>query len=188
MFAKRRQLISRQLIPRIKIDLRKLRSKPIKTKVSRPKARISQVRNGGFESGNFFPWRDVGNVSVTSGFPRTGQYAAFFVVLPNRSASITQQVRLGPSGPRGIYVVSLWAARTTSATNGTLVVSLSRSVQPPLIIPFRNIGLLNYRAGVLSVPASALTSRTTDLRIEANAGPGTRSVGLEVDDVRIQAL
>lgn len=183
----------RKHIIKPKLYIKKIRrkliiKKQINTGWILSKARVSQVRNGGFETGDFFPWRDVGNVSVTSGFPRTGRFAAFFVVLPNRTASITQQVRLGPPGPRGIYVVSLWVARTTFNTNGTLVVSMSSSVQPPLIIPFSEIELVSYRAGVLGIPASALLSRTNDLRIEVNAGPSRSSVGLEVDDVRIQAI
>ncbi|MBD0383300.1 hypothetical protein [Paenibacillus sedimenti] len=180
----------RKRIVRFRYEMEKLTKNRLKRKVKQPKARISQiVSNGGFETGGFFPWRDVGNVSVTSGFPRTGRFAAFFNVLPNRTASITQQVRLPPPGPRGIYLVSLWVARTTFNTNGTYVISLSSSVQPPAILQMKFlIPELSYKRRGLSVPASALRSRTNDLRIELNAGPGTSSVGLEVDDVQIEVL
>lgn len=148
-------------------------------------ARRIQVPNGGFESGVFPPWRDVGRTSIGT-TPRTGRYNAFMIARPFETASIATRVNLGPPEPQGLYSLVFFASRGTIATTGTLVVSFTSSTKPPLIIPLSNVPLVRqYGLYVLAVPVNALRSRNTDIRFELNGGRTTTSV--LIDDVQIVA-
>lgn len=151
-------------------------------------ARIIQVPNGGFESGDFFPWRDVGRATIGTA-PNTGQYNAFLLARPFESTSITTRLNLSPPEPRGFYSFLFWATRASFTVTGTLVVTFATSILPPLIIPAGNIPLVTegYRPFTLRVPASALQSRNTDVRIELNGGGGGTSTSVLIDDAVVVA-
>ncbi|MCY9517196.1 hypothetical protein [Paenibacillus apiarius] len=139
------------------------------------------VRNGGFESGTLFPWSDVGDVTVRSGLPRRGSYYALILASPSGSSSLSQRITLDRSRS---YLLSIYVARTSRQTTGTLVVSLSNSVLRPLIVPLSDIELVRYGYKLLNIPANSLTTGNNILRIELNGG-GTTAVSVALDDVRI---
>lgn len=176
--------------------LKKLRSKDTKkTRMYKRRSTTKQVnliRNGSFETGNFFPWIDVGEVFVASVRPVHGQNMCYFNVGPGRSASIRQRVFIGQSGPTGIYRLYFWAS--SPSHTGILQVSFLGAIFSPRIyrlssIPNVIIGnpgqAFLYR---IDIPRNAFRSSFFDLEFRVTGGSGTEFARLRLDQISLFAL
>ncbi|YCA46513.1 hypothetical protein M1E11_26030 (plasmid) [Bacillus sp. JZ8] len=146
-----------------------------------------QIPNGNFETGVFFPWRDIGRTTIGT-TPNSGGFNAFLIARPFEFASITTRVNLGPPEPQGFYQLFFFVSRGTIASTGTLVISLSNSLAPPFIIPLEDITDIRegYSFFSLRIADSSLLSRNNDISFELNGGAITTS--LLIDDVQMIAV
>ncbi|WP_337103370.1 hypothetical protein [Paenibacillus sp. YIM B09110] len=159
---------------------------PLKPKIKPPNAKIvrkrqtsgkqvraKQVINPGFTDPYFTPWRDVGDVYLSTLRPNVGAQSAFYAVQPGRSASLTQRVTLGNTGAEGKHRLFFSVLADRNNNGGVLQVSFLNTAVSRTF-PLRTLATANYQTIIIDfTPANVGNASSVELQFRVNgAGIG----------------